>query len=241
MVANTAFRAAKLTLAAFSMTVLAACGGAESKSTSDPSATANTAPGKKDNAPLHAHAGVLANDMVIGSADAPITIVEYASVTCPHCATFHQTILPEIKEKYVENGQVRFVFREFPTAPVRFALIGSVMARCAADKGGPDAYFAVLGALFKDQRGWIYGQDPKAELLKIASQAGMDEAAFDTCLQRQELVDLINENTRIASEDFKINGTPSFLLNGEKLNANSVEAFEKAIDAALAKETSGEG
>lgn len=211
--------------------LLVSCGGAESKANSSSEGAAATAT-KGDNG-MHAHASVLSNDMVMGSADAPVTIIEYASVTCPHCATFHATIFPEIKEKYVDTGQVRFVFREFPTPPVEFSLIGSVLARCAADKGSSDAYFLVLGALFKDQRGWIYSEDPKAELLKIASQAGMDEADFDACLKREDLVELVNTNTKIANEEFNITGTPSFVLGGEKITAASIEAFEKVIDDAL--------
>ncbi len=209
---------------------LAACGGAssqpgaESESATAPAAE-TTATGPLD---------VKSTDMVLGSADAPVTIVEYASLTCPACANFHETIFPTIKEKFVDTGKVRFVFREFPTPPVEFSLIGSVMARCAADKGGSEAYFLIASSLFKTQRDWIYGEDPKAELLKIAAQTGMDEAGFDACLRRQELVDGINAETKVATDTLNVTGTPTFFLDGEKMTARSATDFESAIEAALA-------
>lgn len=172
------------------------------------------------------------SEMSIGSADAPVTVIEYASVTCPHCATFHETVFPAIKEKYVDTGQVRFVFREFPTAPAELSVVGSMLARCAADKGGDDAYFLVLGSLFKTQEKWIYG-DTRDELMKIAAQAGLDEAAFDTCVRRQELVDLINANVADGRDRYEINSTPSFIVNGTLRHLSTVDAMSEAIDNAL--------
>jgi len=172
------------------------------------------------------------SEMSIGSADAPVTVIEYASVTCPHCATFHETVFPAIKEKYVDTGQVRFVFREFPTAPAELSVVGSMLARCAADKGGDDAYFLVLGSLFKTQEKWIYG-DTRDELMKIAAQAGLDEAAFDTCVRRQELVDLINANVADGRDRYEINSTPSFVVDGTLRHFSTVDAMSEAIDNAL--------
>ena len=214
--------------------MLAACdGGASDASTGAGAQTAadSSAPAQATGPADEARA----NDMILGAADAPVTIIEYASVTCPACAAFHATIFPAIKEKYVDTGKVKFVFREFPTPPAEFSLIGSVLARCAAEKGGSDAYFLVLGSLFKNQKEWIYGEDPKAELLKIAAQTGMDEPAFDACLRRQELVDLVNANVKEGSDKFGVNSTPSFVIDGKREPIRSVEDFEKLIDAALAK------
>ena len=182
-------------------------------------------------------AGVLPDDMVVGAADAPVTVIEYASVTCPSCAAFHKQIYPEIKAKFIDTGKVKFVFREFPTPPVEFALIGSVLARCAAEKTGSDGYFIVLNGLFQNQRSWIGGADPKAELLKIAGQAGMDEVAFDNCLKQQKYVDMINETVRAGSEAFGISSTPSFVIDGEKVTIRSVEDFEKRLNASHAAAT----
>ena len=190
----------------------------------------------QDSAPEHAAASEIgADDMVLGDADAPVEIIEYASVTCPGCANFHQTVLPQIREKYVDTGKVKLVFREFPTPPVDFALIGSVVARCASEKGGSDAYFLVIDALLKTQRTWIYGDDPKQELLKIVAQAGMDEAAFDACLERQELVEAIDARVNEGREAFDVSSTPTFILNGEKMKFRNAEEFEALLDAALEK------
>jgi protein-disulfide isomerase len=174
-------------------------------------------------------------DMTLGSPDAPVTLIEYASVTCPACAAFHEMALPAIKENYIDTGKVRYVFREFPTPPQPLSVAGSVMARCAADRGGADAYFAVVGALLKTQQTWIRAQSPRSELLKIAAQAGMDETAFDACLQRQEFIDLINENVRIGSTRHDVSGTPSFVVDGETQNLRSFDDLTGALDAALAK------
>lgn len=207
--------------------LLAACGGASS---SDKASAPETKPG--DQLTVESKKG---SDMVMGSVDAPVTVVEYASVTCPHCAAFHETVFPEIKEKYIDTGKVKFIFREFPTPPAEFSYIGSVLARCAAEKNGSDAYFAVVGTLFRTQRTWIFGDNPKAELLKVAGQVGMDEAAFDACLKRQDLIDQINARVEEGSEKYSITGTPSFIVNGEKATARTTEDFEKLLDEKLAK------
>ena len=215
------------------------CGGASSDDSAPQAPTEATAPASENTTSTENTAGEVATgDMVLGDPDAAITIVEYASVTCPGCAAFHKNILPGLKEKFIETGKVKFVFREFPTPPVEFSLIGSVMARCAAEKGGREGYFLVIDALFQNQRDWIYGEDPKIELLKIAAQAGMDEAGFDACLKRQELLDAIEARVQEATETFDINSTPSFVMNGEKVSLRSLEDFEKAINDAIEKEAS---
>lgn len=203
--------------------LIAACGNASSeisKAGDTPSAVKNEA--------------IAASDMVLGSADAPVTLIEYASVTCPHCAVFNEQVMPAIKEKYIDTGKVKLVFREFPTAPANFSLIGSVLARCAAEKAGPEAYFLVTDALFRGQQTWIK-ENPKAELVKIIAQAGMDEAALDACLQRKELVEIINANAKEAMEKYNVQGTPSFILDGEKMSYRSKEEFEQKIAEAVAK------
>ncbi len=218
-------RAALAAIAAFS---LIACGG---QSASGGEASADTADVPEAGA-------VSATDMVLGAADAPVTVIEFASVTCPACAAFHLQFLPEIKENYVDTGKVKFVFREFPTPPARLSVIGSVLARCAAEKSGADGYFAIIGSLMGKQRDWVaQGADHKAELLKITGQAGIEEPAFDACLQRQDLVDLIYANVKEAEETFQINSTPSFIINGESKRLRSLEEWSEALDAAYAAAT----
>lgn len=213
--------------------LLAACGGANSSESETPGA--ETAAGGS----IEKHGEGSLGDMAMGEADAPITVVEYASVTCPHCATFHQEIFPEIKENYIDTGKVRFIFREFPTAPANLSVAGSMLARCAAEKRGDDAYFVILNALFQTQRTWIYGESPRDELLKVASQAGMSAEDFDTCVQRKELLDLINENIKEGSEKYGINSTPSFVVEGQTRHFSNAEDFSKALDEALEKKTDG--
>lgn len=177
--------------------------------------------------------GALA-EMSLGSEDAPVTVIEYASVTCPACAAFHENVFPEIKENYIDTGKVRFIFREFPTAPAELSVVGSMLARCAAEKGGDEAYFLVLDSLFKTQQKWIYG-DTRDELMKITSQAGLDGTAFDDCVRRQELVDLINETVAEGRDRYDVNSTPSFIVDGALRHFSNADAMAKALDEAIEK------
>ncbi len=182
------------------------------------------------------------SEMIMGNPDAPVKVIEYASVTCGHCAAFHEDILPAIKEKYIDTGLMSLTFREMPTPPAGLSLVGSVVARCAADKGGMDAYFTVVDSLFKTQRTWIFGEDPKLELLKISAQIGMDEEAFDACLRRDELPKLVEANVKEGKTKYGVTGTPSFIFNGEKRNirlnddiAQSIKNYEEVVDEELKK------
>ncbi|MCB2114162.1 MAG: DsbA family protein [Parvularculaceae bacterium] len=203
--------------------LVAACGNASSQ-TDNGAATA----------PAGDKTEILATDMVLGDPNAPVTLIEYASVTCPHCAVFNEQVMPDVKEKFIATGKIKLVFREFPTAPANFAVAGSVLARCAAEKSGPEAYFLITDALFRGQHNWIK-ENPTSELVKIVSQAGMDEAALKTCLQRQDFANIINENAKGAMEKYNISGTPQFILNGEKMVYKSKEDFEQLLADAVEK------
>ena len=147
-------------------------------------------------------------DHVLGDANAPITIIEYASMTCPHCAHFHETTYPEMKKKYVDTGKVRFIFREFPLDPL--AAAGSMLARCA----GKDKYFPMIDALFSQQKDWVV-QKPLQPMLAIAKQAGFTQQTFDECLANQKMLDGIEEARTRAAEKFNVNSTPTFFINGK--------------------------
>ncbi|MCB2098913.1 MAG: DsbA family protein [Parvularculaceae bacterium] len=214
----------KLRAALIALPFLAAACGNASSETAD--AKAAGAAGSK--------VEILATDMVLGDPNAPVTLIEYASVTCPHCAVFNEQVIPDIKEKFIKTGKVKLVFREFPTAPANYSLIGSVLARCAAEKSGPEAYFLVVDALFRGQHNWIK-DNPRDELVKIVSQAGMDEAALDACLQRKELVDIVNENAKGGMEKYDISGTPQFILDGVKMTYKSKEEFVQLVADAVEK------
>ena len=212
---------------------LAACGGETSPDGQNGNASERVEADRESAAGDVAEAGVLADDMAIGAADAPVILIEYASVVCPACARFHNDIFPALKEEYVDKGLVRFVFREYPTEPQDFMMIGSVLARCAGERKGPDGYFFVIGELFKDQRGWIYADDPKEALLRIVGQVGMNADDLDSCLQRQDLVAAINTRTAAGRQVFLVNSTPSFVLNGKRIRPDTEADFRQAIEAAL--------
>ena len=155
-----------------------------------------------------------AGEMALGDPDAPLTVVEYASVTCPGCAAFHASHFQAIKEQLIEPGLVRFVYREFPTNPVNLSYAGSILARCAATDAGAPAYFAVNDALFTRQRDWVYGANPGQELEAIFAQVGLDRAAMQDCLRRGELKAAIDGNVKAGSEA-GVRGTPTLVVDGE--------------------------
>jgi len=167
-------------------------------------------------------------DMVMGDENAPVTIYEYASLTCSHCANFHTETLPALKEEYIDTGKVKLVFREFPFDPV--ATAASMVARCA-DK---DRYFPLVSALFQLQGTWLK-DDPVKGLQKVAQQAGFTQESFDACLQNQTVLDGVNWAKERASKEFGITSTPTFFVNGEIVNGNvPIGTFREKIDGALA-------
>ena len=167
-------------------------------------------------------------DLVLGNADAPITVVEYASMTCGHCAHFHTTVFPTLKEKYVDTGKVRFIMREFPLD--NLAAAASMLARCAGD----GKTFPLISVLFAKQDDWAFVKgDPRPELLKFAKQAGFTQDSFEKCLTDQKLLDDIAAIRSRAAETFGVNATPTFFVNGKKLNGVDLADFEKAFEPIL--------
>ena len=160
-------------------------------------------------------------EMAQGDEKAPVTIVEYASMTCPHCADFHATTYPELKKRYIDTGKVRFIFREFPLD--QLALAGFLLARCA----GPGKYFPMIETLFQQQKEWVT-QRPLPPLLAIAKQAGMSEQQFNECLQNQKLIDGLEE-VRQRAMKLGVQSTPSFFINGKPARVFRIEEFEKAM------------
>jgi protein-disulfide isomerase len=146
-------------------------------------------------------------DMSLGDEKAPVTIIEYASMTCPHCAHFHETTYPELKTKYIDTGKVRFIFREFPLD--QLAAAGFMLARCS----GKDKYFPMIETLFQKQRDWVV-QRPLAPLMTISKQAGLSEQAFNECLKNQQVLDGIEE-VRQRGTKFGVQSTPTFFINGK--------------------------
>ncbi|MBC7578244.1 MAG: DsbA family protein [Tardiphaga sp.] len=169
-------------------------------------------------------------DMAIGSKDATVTITEYASMTCPHCAAFTEQVLPKIKEAFIDTGKVRFVFREFPL-DIK-AAAGSMLARCIA-KDDAGKYFTVTELLFKTQNDWVM-KDTAASLTRIGKQAGLSQEAVEACLKDQALLDKIAADQKFANEVLKVNSTPTFFINGDMLKGEtSFEDFSKKITPLL--------
>jgi protein-disulfide isomerase len=169
-------------------------------------------------------------DMALGPADAKVTIVEYASMTCPHCAAFNDQVFPKLKAEYIDTGKVRYVFREFPL-DIK-AAAGSMLSRCIA-KGDPNKYFAVTDLLFKTQSDWVVKNTTEA-LTRIGKQAGLSQQEVDACLKDQSLLDKIAADQKYASEVLKVDSTPTFFINGERVKGEtSLEEFEKKINPLL--------
>lgn len=164
-------------------------------------------------------------DLIMGKADAPVTVVEYASMTCGHCAAFHNKVLPALKEKYVDTGKVRIVMREFPLD--NLAAIASMAARCA----GEGKSLPLITAMFSKQEDWAFVRpDPRPALFNIVKQAGFTQETYDKCITDQKMLDDIVAIRERAAEQFGVDATPAFFINGKRLAGSPVlEEFEKAF------------
>jgi protein-disulfide isomerase len=169
-------------------------------------------------------------DMALGPANAPVTITEFASMTCPHCAAFNENVFPKIKSEYIDTGKIRYVFREFPL-DIK-AAAGSMLARCIA-KGDGGKYFAVIDMLFKQQNDWVT-KNTTETLTRIGKQAGLSQQGVEDCLKDQALLDKIAADQKYASEVLKVDSTPTFFINGEKIKGEtSFAEFDKKIKSLL--------
>ncbi len=173
---------------------------------------------------------VMLGDMALGPKDASVTIVEYASMTCPHCAAFTKDVFPKLKETYIDTGKIRFIFREFPLDKI--ALAASAAARCIAKDDAPK-YFALIDIVFKQQADLV--NDPLATINRIGKQAGFSEAQIKACVDddpstKQKIID----DLKYANETLKVNSTPFFFVNGTAVKGEtSFDAFEKMIKPLL--------
>ncbi len=169
-------------------------------------------------------------DMALGPANASVTVTEYASMTCPHCAAFNEKVFPKIKSEYIDTGKVRYVFREFPL-DIK-AAAGSMLARCIA-KDDAGKYFAIIDMLFKQQNDWVT-KNTTETLTRIGKQAGLSQQAVEDCLKDQALLDKIAADQKFANEVLKVNSTPTFFINGEMIRGEtSFEEFDKRIKSLL--------
>jgi len=171
-------------------------------------------------------------DYFIGDPEAPVTIIEYASMSCSHCADFHNNTLEDLKSEYIDTGKVKFVFRDFPfNYP---ALAGSMMMRCIPN----DSRYDYMNALYKLQKSWVFRDHgkTKAELYKIMQSGGMKQIEFDACLADVDLENALLEDVMSAQREFNIRSTPTFIVNGVLYSGNkNIKEFRQIIDKILSQ------
>jgi len=171
------------------------------------------------------------DDLSMGNPKAKIQVIEYASLSCPHCAHFNEAVFPSLKAKYIDTGKVRYTLKEMLTEPATVAAAGFLMARCA----GPDKYFKVVDEVFRSQPRWQSGSI-KPILQEIGAANGLDAAKFNACLQDQAAIDAVTARAERAQED-GVNSTPTLFINGKRIE--NVPLTPADLDAAIASATAG--
>jgi protein-disulfide isomerase len=167
-------------------------------------------------------------EQVLGNPDAPVTIIEYASLTCPHCAQFHNEVLPELKERYIAPGKVRLIYRDFPLDQT--ALAAAALAHCA----GPERYFSMLDVLFETQSNWARADDPIAALKRLGKLGGLNEQEMAACLADEQLSEGILRERMAGQNEYDIGSTPTFIIDGKAYaGSRDAEEFGKLIDPLL--------
>ena len=208
----------------------AATTGSTAASTTAPATTtpAATTPAAGQQTADASQPALYADDMFMGKADAKVTVIEYASLSCPHCARFNADVLPQIKANYIDKGLVRWVFRDYPLNNP--AYLAAVLTHCAS----PLRYFSLLDTLFKSQDYWATTQQAIVPLRQIATNEGVDQKTYDACLADTALKDKIISRLQEASTKYKVEATPSFIVEGQ-LHAGEIsyDDFKKLLDAAL--------
>ena len=172
--------------------------------------------------------GAASGDMTLGDPNAKVKMVEYASVTCSHCAAFNNDVFPAFKAKYIDTGKVHYTFRELLTPPEPTAAAGFLVARCA----GKDKYFNVVDALFKNQQDIVVGGDPRGSLLRVAQSAGMTEPQFNACVEDSAALEALGKRVEQANAA-GVSSTPTFFINGKKVKEGEMTLAE--LDAAVAE------
>ena len=170
-------------------------------------------------------------DMVLGSPTAKVTVVEYASVACPHCARFNNTVFPDFKKKYIDTGKVKYVAREALTGSAPVAAAGFLLARCA----GKDKYFEITDAIYRNQEQMFQSGDVRGTLLRIAQSAGMSEDQFNKCITDEKAIKALNDRVEKTNTADKVEGTPAFYVNGKNIATGEVtlQQLSAAIDPLL--------
>lgn len=170
------------------------------------------------------------DDRILGKPDAPVTIIEYASLTCPHCAHFAVDVLPKLKAKWIDTGKAKLILRDYPLdEPAAHA---AMIARCAA----PEKFYALIDTFFKDQQQWVLAKDREAALQRLALLGGISKSAFDTCLADKSVEDKVLQSRLTATKDLDVEATPTFFINGIKFDG---APEEEPMDTAIAHAAQG--
>ena len=170
------------------------------------------------------------SDRILGKAEAPITIIEYASLTCPHCAHFDVTVLPKLKEKWIDTGKAKLILRDYPLDEP--ALRAAMVARCAP----ADRFYPLIDTFFAQQEQWATSRDYRAALEKLVKLGGMSDKEFKACISDKKLEDQVAQSRLDASQQLGVDATPTFFINGKKFDgAPTVEAFDQALSGAAPK------
>ena len=169
-------------------------------------------------------------DRVLGKPDAPVTIIEYASLTCPHCAHFEVEVLPKLKDKWIDSGKAKLILRDFPLDQA--ALRAAMVARCAP----PERYYAVVDGFFRAQSEWVVESSWQSKLKGVAALLGVKGQQFDNCLADKKLEDQVAQSRLTAATTLGVDSTPTFFINGKKFQGEpTLEAFDQALSAAAEK------
>jgi protein-disulfide isomerase len=193
-----------------------------------PAATTTTPPVAGQQTADASEPALYPDDMYLGKADAKVTIIEYASLSCPHCAKFNAEVLPRVKSDYIDKGLVRWVYRDYPLNNP--AYLAAVLAHC----GSPLRYFGLVDKLFRSQDYWAVQPQPIVALKQIGVNEGIDEKTYDACLADQKLKDKIISRLQEASTKYKVEATPSFLIGGKLYSGElPFDDLKKLIDDAL--------
>jgi len=167
--------------------------------------------------------GLFLDDRVLGNPNAKAVLIEYASLSCPHCASFNNTIMPKLKAEWIDTGKLLYVYRHFPlNAP---ALWAAMVAECRQG----EAFFGFIDMLYQQQPKWLTAEDPEGALFEIAQLAGFDTALFDQCVEDDAMLNKILDRIDYASATYNIQGTPTIILNGQIIDADNYDDLSRAI------------
>ena len=207
------------------LAMLAACGDKSDDKAASEAEAVSMAP-TEVSADLVAEQGTW-GDILYGNPDAPVTMVEYASLTCPHCATFAKDYFPEFKKKYVDTGKVKVLYRNFVMN--RVDLVASAAARC----GDMEVTHKLMSLFFARQRDWAGAQNPVDELASLARRVGISRTEFDRCVNNKDMHKHLMSLTKTAVDDYNVNSTPSFFVDGERIEFVTMDDWKEAVDKAI--------